>query len=134
MALDAASIAEAALRGLQADSPVYFGLGQVVRNVSAVTGQCMMLRRSVFEESGGFDRRLGSPAAEIDLCLRLRRAGFLVVCTPHSRVRVGASGPPALTPRERRVLGRRFRAALARGDPYFHPNLLPDFSEVRFRL
>jgi GT2 family glycosyltransferase len=55
-----------------------------VRNYSAVTAACLMTRKSVFEEVGGFDEAFAIAYNDIDLCLRLRARGYLVVYTPYA--------------------------------------------------
>lgn len=58
--------------------------GDVVRNYSAVTAACMMMRRDLFLEVGGFDPAFAVAFNDVDLCLRLREAGYLVVYTPYA--------------------------------------------------
>jgi GT2 family glycosyltransferase/SAM-dependent methyltransferase len=60
----------------------YFGLGLLVRDVGAVTGAAMMMRRSTFEEIDGFDETLRVAFNDVDLCMRLRQHGYRVVYTP----------------------------------------------------
>jgi ADP-heptose:LPS heptosyltransferase/GT2 family glycosyltransferase len=111
--------------------PGPFGRAVSLRNVSAVTGACLMVRRAVFEQVGGFDEAHAIINNDVDFCLRVRGAGFEVVCTPHaelvhhelaSRAGLGETYDQA-----------RFRAvcgpALRRGDPYHNPNL-SRFSEL----
>lgn len=69
-------------RGLPADTP---GLDRV-RVVPAVTGACLMLRRGLFRDLGGFDERLPVTYSDVDLCLRASRAGRRNVVTPHARL------------------------------------------------
>jgi GT2 family glycosyltransferase len=57
-------------------------MGRVIREVSAVTAACMMIRREVWREVGGMDETLRVAFNDVDLCLRLRRAGYRVVYTP----------------------------------------------------
>lgn len=58
---------------------------QMVRNYSAVTAACMMMRRAVFEELGGFDeQRFAVAYNDVDLCVRALRAGYRNVVTPHA--------------------------------------------------
>jgi GT2 family glycosyltransferase len=64
----------------------YMNFANIVRNYSAVTGACLMLRREVFNTVGGFDERLAVRFSDVDLCLRLRKLGFLVVYTPYARL------------------------------------------------
>ncbi len=42
-----------------------------VRDYSAVTAACLMMRRSVFDQLGGFDRELVVGFNDVDLCLRI---------------------------------------------------------------
>lgn len=62
----------------------FWGLGDLVRNCSAVTGACLMVRPSVYWELGGLDERLRIAWNDVDLCLRARQAGYEVVYTPYA--------------------------------------------------
>src|SRR5262249_8228813 len=63
----------------------YFDLPRVIRNCSAVTFACAMMRRSVFEEVGGLDaENLAVAFNDVDICLRVRERGYSVVYTPHA--------------------------------------------------
>jgi GT2 family glycosyltransferase len=59
---------------------------RVVRRYSAVTGACMLVRREVFEEVGGFDEMFPVAFNDIDFCLRLGRSGYRVLYTPHAEL------------------------------------------------
>lgn len=59
---------------------------RVVRNYSAVTGACLMLRTEVFRKIGRFYEGLAVEFNDIDLCLRLRNAGYSVVWTPFAEL------------------------------------------------
>jgi N-acetylglucosaminyl-diphospho-decaprenol L-rhamnosyltransferase len=52
------------------------------REVDWVSGACMLVRRSVFEAIGRFDESFWLYAEELDLCTRLRNAGWKVLYTP----------------------------------------------------
>lgn len=56
-----------------------YGELRVTRNVSAVTGACLLAARSVFEEIGGFDERFAVNYNDVDFCLAARHAGYRVV-------------------------------------------------------
>jgi GT2 family glycosyltransferase len=60
----------------------YWARGDLVRNVSAVTGACTMIRPEVFWRIGGNDERLRVAYNDVDLCLRIRQAGYQIVYTP----------------------------------------------------
>jgi len=112
-------------QGLGGDRPGYLSLTTVTRNFSAVTGACMMTRRSVFEEVGGFDENLPIAFNDIDYCLRLREQGLLVVHTPlaelvhHESKSRGHSDDAKEVPYFR----GRWRSQMLAGDPYYNPNL-----------
>ena len=82
LVLGVGGAADHAFKGLRGDQLTYFALGDVVRNVSAVTAACMMVPRRAFERVAGFDERLDVAHNDVDLCLRLRREGYLIVYTP----------------------------------------------------
>lgn len=118
-------IAEHAFRGLPADAPGVCRQLQVTRNYSAVTGACLLTRREVFDEVGGFDEeRLPVTFNDVDLCLKMRRAGYLIVYTPFAKLYHHESGTrrPSVEARETHVMRERWPELLAR-DPYYNPNL-----------
>jgi O-antigen biosynthesis protein len=114
--------AQRAFRGLPAEHPGTNRQLQVTRNCSAVSSACMVTRRKVFQQVGGFDESLSGVFGDVDLCLKMRRAGYLIVCTPFAKLnwhetqcdRVDASGES--------ILRRRWADVLER-DPYYNPNL-----------
>lgn len=58
----------------------------VAQGLSAVTGACLLVRRSVFAEVGGLDERLSVAFNDIDFCLRLREHGYRNVWTPFAEM------------------------------------------------
>lgn len=119
----------------------YYGVTAVVGNVSAVTAECMMVRRELFEKLGGFDEALGQALYDADFCLRLREMGLLNVYTPYAELRGGECSDylselgrendqyPAM--RERFL--ERWQAVIDRGDPYYNPNFSLDTLDFRPR-
>jgi GT2 family glycosyltransferase len=110
----------------------YVGYNQVTREVSAVTAACMLVRRQDFLAVGGFDA-INFPVAfnDVDLCLKLRKAGYRILWTPHAElihhesVSRGADDHPAKIARlekEIRALRNRWGEALLH-DPYYNRNL-----------
>ncbi len=72
------------LRSAQAEQPGYLGQLVLARDLSAVTGACLAIRREVFEGVGGIDEGFDLTCNDVDLCLRARQAGWRVVWTPHA--------------------------------------------------
>ena len=85
----------------------------------------MLTRREVFDEVGGFDeKQLPVTFNDVDLCLKMRQAGYRVVYIPFAQLYHHESGTrrPAAEPRETEVMRERWADVLAR-DPYYNPNL-----------
>lgn len=72
------------LRGAKAGDAGYLNALICQRDVSAVTGACLMIRREVFDQVGGIDESFAVSCNDIDLCLRVRAAGWRIVWTPHA--------------------------------------------------
>jgi ADP-heptose:LPS heptosyltransferase/GT2 family glycosyltransferase len=125
MFLSARGVARHAFRFAAADEPGYFGLALTQRNVIAVTGACMLMRRSVHESLGGFEEAHEIINNDLDFCLRAHRAGKLIVFTPHaSLVHHEAASRDRL--KDVFDLGHfeaRWSTLFAAGDPYFNPGL-----------
>lgn len=60
----------------------YFEFVETPRNLSAVTGACMMTKREAFNQVGGFDEKLAVAFNDIDYCLKLRHHNLLIVYNP----------------------------------------------------
>jgi GT2 family glycosyltransferase len=73
-------------RGRHFADPGDHGELRRVRQVPAVTGACLMIRRNLFRHLGGFDERLPVTGNDVDLCRRVRELGYLVAVTPHARL------------------------------------------------
>jgi len=109
----------------------YLGALTSVRNYSAVTAACVMIRRSVFDEVGGFDERLAVNYNDVDLCLRIRKQGYLIVYTPYAEIihlehatrrTVGEVRAEAF-PEDTKLFLERWGETIRKGDPYYNPNL-----------
>jgi GT2 family glycosyltransferase len=59
---------------------------RVIRELSAVTAAALMMRRDVFLEVRGFDEKLPVVYNDVDLCLRIRKAGYKVIFTPFAEL------------------------------------------------
>lgn len=70
-------------RGLPEGDPGYFAQALIARGASAVTGACLVVRKAHFEAVGGLDEEgLAVAYNDVDLCLKLERAGLRNVYAP----------------------------------------------------
>jgi len=117
-----------AFKGLPGDRQHYFDLPDVIRNVSAVTGACLMTRAEVFHEVGGFDEHIFAVAFnDIDFCLRIGQKGHRVLYTPHALLHhyeAFSKTPADLIPHpeEVRAMQEKWQDVIA-ADPFYNPNL-----------
>lgn len=120
-------------QGHPGSAPGYGASAIVARNYAAVSGACLMTRRALFRELGGFDERFRTAWSDVDYCLRLGRAGYRVVYTPHAQLRWTRPNPPGWQ-KPRRAEIALFRAtwgAPIESDPYYNPNLSRRFLDCR---
>jgi O-antigen biosynthesis protein len=119
------------IQGNSAAAPGYFGKLLLTQEVSCVSAACMAVRRASFEFVGGYDESNLAPSfRDVDLCIRLRRAGYRVMWTPHARLHYRKSKKPTKSgsegrnEREREIgyMRERFGHCLER-DPFWNPNL-----------
>jgi glycosyltransferase involved in cell wall biosynthesis len=112
--------------------PGYFNRAMLQQNSSAVTGACMAVRKSVFEELKGFDEvNLGVTFNDIDFCLRLTQRGYRVVWTPYANLihHESASRGHQRTREEQEEFERAVDymqttwGAELMHDPFYNPNL-----------
>ena len=107
MFLATPGVARHAFRFAAADEPGYFGLALTQRNVIAVTGACMLVRRDMFDAIGRFDEAHEIVNNDLDFCLRAHKAGLLTVYTPLCKADPSRAGQPR--PAGRRLRHRPFR-------------------------
>jgi O-antigen biosynthesis protein len=112
----------------------YFQRGILIQNYSSVTAACMVLRKAVFEQAGGFDETLAVAFNDVDLCLKIQALGYRNLWTPYAELyhHESATRGHENTPEKR----ARFSAEIAlmkerwgkllRGDPAYNPNLTLD--------
>jgi GT2 family glycosyltransferase len=122
-------------KGFPRRSHGHKGRLNVIQNVSAVTGACLMMRKSVFREVGGFDE--GYPLAfnDVDLCMKVRKRGYLIIYTPYAELYHCESKTRGMENTAEKL--RRFNmesglfrtkwfSELQKGDPYYNKNLTPN--------
>ena len=96
------------------------------REVSGVTGACLMMRRDVWDEVGGFSPLFHNNYNDVDLCAKVRFCGYRVVVSPHAQLYhfESMTRDPAVTTEELDLLRRRWRSDLWR-DPYYSASHRP---------
>lgn len=110
----------------------YLHKASLLQDMSAVTAACMMMKRSAFVEAGGFTEELSVAFNDVDLCLKVRQNGKLIVYDPYvqlyhmeSKTR-GAEDDKAKVRRfqeEIEYMRTRWIDILKNGDPYYNKNL-----------
>lgn len=114
--------------GLGREDIGLFGRNGLDHQMSAVTGACLMIRKDLFWQMGGFDEeKLPVEYNDIDLCYRLLKQGYrnVVVCThaiTHLESRSRGKTPVNAYFLERKTLIERWPTSM-RDDPYYHPAL-----------
>ncbi|HDS1734461.1 glycosyltransferase [Pseudomonas hunanensis] len=109
--------------GNAADAESYLGRSRLVQNWSALSLDCLMIRRELFNELQGLDTQaLQQSWFDADLCLRVREAGYLVVWTPFSRVARMASSAPSKEHVDQQAFYQRWLPTVA-NDPAYNKNL-----------
>jgi len=123
--LGLSGVAGHVLSGIPSDAVGYMGWDRLQRPYSAVTAACLMCRRQVFDEIGGFDEDLAVAYNDVDFCMRLVDAGYRVVYTPlaelvhHESLSRGISGQS----RDRQTFLTKWTRPRLHDDPFFNPNL-----------
>jgi GT2 family glycosyltransferase len=112
----------------------YFFFPHLIRNYSAVTAACLMTRKAVYEAVGGMEERLAVTFNDVDLCLRLRARGYLIVYTPYARLYHHEARSRWYQPlRDEEIeYMREHWGALLTDDPYYNPHLTLRQEDFRF--
>jgi GT2 family glycosyltransferase/glycosyltransferase involved in cell wall biosynthesis len=134
--LGCGGFANHAFWGQADDQPGYCCLSHVVRNVSAVTGACLMTKKAIFEEIKGFDENLTVAFGDVDLCLRMREKGYVIVFTPHAVLyHLESASRKKLHPMEdEEYARRRWSSFWVRGDPYYNVHLSRERFDFSLRV
>ncbi|MDO4476300.1 MAG: glycosyltransferase family 2 protein [Lachnospiraceae bacterium] len=118
--------------GMKREYEGYMHRAALLQDMSAVTAACLMMRRSVYEQVGGLDEQLAVAFNDIDLCLKVRQAGYLVVYDPYAELYHHESKTRGAEDNKEKI--RRFQSEielmrsrwtqiLREGDPYYNKNL-----------
>ena len=122
--------------------PGYMGRLNQAQNVSGVTAACLMMSKRVYKEVNGFNEQFQIAFNDVDLCMRIRKAGYLIVFNPfaelyhyESKTRGYDDTQDKKTRFDNEVslFKSLWKDELKQGDPYYNPNLTlvnVDFSTV----
>lgn len=125
-------IAGHAFVGMHRDEKCYFLRSMCAQDYSAVTAACMLVRKSVFDETGGLNEDLAVAFNDIDFCLRVRAMGKLVVYNPYAELyhyeskSRGLEDSPEKIARfnkEIETFKAEWKEILEEGDPFYNHNL-----------
>ena len=138
------------LGGVAGHSHKYFPRGHVgysyrltlAQNLSAVTAACCLIPRRVWEQINGLDESFEVAFNDVDMCLRIRKAGYLIVWTPYAELyhyESKSRGQEDTPDKKQRFQGEidrmqeRWHDVFMTGDPYYNPNLTLDREDFSFR-
>jgi O-antigen biosynthesis protein len=124
-------------RFLPRDHLGYCGRASLIQSFSAVTGACMVMRKSVYQEVHGMNEGLPVACNDIDLCLKVRQAGYRNIWTPyaelyhHESLSRGLDDTPEKQARSAKEVAymRQRWGDLIKNDPAYSPNLTLDFED-----
>lgn len=120
----------------------YFYRLKILQNLSAVTAACLVVRREIFNEVGGFnEEHLPVSFNDVDFCLKVREAGYLNVWTPFAELYHLESASRGLDALPQHLEQIQSEVAYMKStwntgemeDPYYSVNLTKDFENFGFR-
>lgn len=121
----------------------YMGRLCYAQDVSAVTGACLLVKRSLYENVGGLDESFAVSLNDVDLCLKLRHLGLLNVFTPFAELYHFESISRGLDDKgekakrydeESERFREKWKSDLEAGDPYYNINFSLDRSDFSLKL
>lgn len=128
--------------GIGADEIGYMGRNIITQNYSAVTGAMLMISKEDYEKIGGLDEEFPVAYNDVDLCLKIRKLGKVVVMNPfveayhyESKTR----GYEITEEKKRRLeedtkrLKNKWKDVFEKEDPYFNINFRHDIPAMRIR-
>ncbi len=120
----------------------YMGKLHYVQNVSAVTGACLMVKKSLYDELSGLDESFTVAFNDVDFCLRVREKGYLNIFTPDAELYHYESKSRGLEDTEEKnerfqkevsMFRERFADLIEKGDPYYNINFSLDRADYAIR-
>lgn len=126
------------------DNLGYMGKLCYAQNVSAVTGACLMVKKSIYDAVGGLDEEFKVALNDVDFCLRIMEKGYLNVFTPFAELYHFESASRGIDvvddakakryEEESALFRKKWKTLLEKGDPYYNPNFSLDHSDYSLRV
>ena len=130
------------LKNLPKGEKAYFSRESFVQNFSAVTAACIISRREIYEEVGYMDEKFEVAFNDLDFCLKIRKAGYLIVADPFVELihyESKSRGYEDTQEKIKRFQGEierfqnKWKDVLENGDPYFNKNFRLDTENYRIK-
>ena len=125
------------------DNLGYMGKLCYAQNVSAVTGACLMVKKSLYDKLNGLDEEFRVALNDVDFCLRLREKGYLNVFTPFAELYhfesisrgsdIEEEAKAKRYEQESELFRSRWKELLDKGDPYYNKNFSLDHSDYTLK-
>ncbi|MBO7600824.1 MAG: glycosyltransferase family 2 protein [Lachnospiraceae bacterium] len=121
----------------------YMGRLCYTQDVTAVTGACLMVKKSLWDLAGGLDEGFEISLNDVDFCLKLRKKGYLNIFTPFAELYHYESVSRGLDDngekaerynKESAKFREKWKAELEAGDPYYNPNFSLDRSDYSLKI
>jgi GT2 family glycosyltransferase len=121
----------------------YMGRLCYAQDVTAVTGACLLVKKSLYDAVGGLDAGFAVSLNDVDLCLKLRERGLLNVFTPFAELFHYESASRGLDDKgekaerynkESERFRQKWKKQLEAGDPYYNPNFSLDRSDFSLKI
>lgn len=129
--------------GVAMENVGYMGKLCYAQDVTAVTGACLMVKKSLYEQVGGLEEAFAVALNDVDFCLKLRKAGYLNVCNPYCELYHFESKSRGLDDKDDRAIRynkeceqfrEKWKDELEKGDPYYNPNFSLDKSDYSLKV
>lgn len=121
----------------------YMGRLCYAQNVSAVTGACLLVKKSLYDQVGGLDESFQVALNDVDFCLKLRELGKVNVFTPFAELFHYESASRGSDVQDEKKAQRyneesahfreKWKEILEKGDPYYNPNFSLDYSDYSLK-
>lgn len=121
----------------------YMGRLCYAQDVTAVTGACLLVKKSLYEQAGGLDESFAVALNDVDFCLKLRELGYLNVFNPYAQLYHFESKSRGFDDKgdgagryrtEAEAFRKKWKKQLEQGDPYYNPNFSLDYSDYTLEV